>query len=54
MTNKSNTSKNFFESLVDAQKQAVETMVETTKKFSNGNAIVNDTIEKVLTISKKQ
>jgi hypothetical protein len=53
MTNKSNTSKNFFESLVDAQKQAVETMVETTKKFSNGNAIVNDTIEKGADYFKK-
>lgn len=38
--------KNFLENMVDAQKQAVETMVENTKKIANGNALVNDTVEK--------
>lgn len=39
-------SKNFVESLVSAQKEAVDTMVENTKKFTNGNAMVNDTVQK--------
>lgn len=39
-------SKNFVESVMDAQKQAVETVVENTKKLTNGNAMVNDTIAK--------
>ncbi|MCD6062520.1 MAG: hypothetical protein K0R82_431 [Flavipsychrobacter sp.] len=44
MANQDN--KNFVENMVNAQKQAVETMVENTKKFANGNALVNDTMEK--------
>ncbi len=39
-------SKNFFENVVSAQKQVVDTMVENTKKMANGNAMVNDTVEK--------
>lgn len=39
-------SKNFVESVLDAQKQAVDTVVENTKKFTNGNAMVNDTVAK--------
>lgn len=38
--------KQFVESVLDAQKQAVETVVENTKKLTNGNAMVNDTIAK--------
>lgn len=37
---------NFVNNMVDAQKQAVDTMVENTKKFTNGNAVVNDTVQK--------
>lgn len=39
-------SKNFVESVLDAQKQAVDTVVENTKKLANGNAMVNDTMAK--------
>lgn len=39
-------SKHFVESVLDAQKQAVETVVENTKKLTNGNAMVNETIAK--------
>lgn len=39
-------SKNFVDSILDAQKNAVDTLVENTKKITNGNTIVNDTIEK--------
>lgn len=39
-------SKNFVESVLDAQKQAVDTVVENTKKLANGNAMVNDTVAK--------
>lgn len=46
MANKTNTSTNFFETILDAQQKAVETLVENTKKYTNGNAIVNETIEK--------
>jgi polyhydroxyalkanoate synthase subunit PhaE len=38
--------KNFLDNVVSAQKQAVDTMVENTKKIANGNAFVNDTMEK--------
>lgn len=38
--------KNFMDSIVDAQKQVVDTVVENTKKFANGNAMVNDTLHK--------
>src|ERR1700761_4396205 len=44
MNNQDN--KNFMDSILDAQKQAVDTVVENTKKFSNGNAMVNDTVQK--------
>jgi len=53
MANKTNSSSNFFETLVDAQQQAIETMVENTKKFTNGNALVNETIEKGTEFFKK-
>jgi len=53
MANKTNSTGNFFETLVDAQQQAFDTMVENTKKFSNGNAIVNDSIEKGSEFFKK-
>lgn len=53
MTNKSNASKNFFETLVDAQTQTLDTMVETAKKFTNGNAVINETIEKGTDFVKK-
>lgn len=46
MANKSNTSKNFFETILDAQQQAVDTLVENTKKFTNGNKFMNESIEK--------
>lgn len=46
MANKTNNQKNFFETMLDAQQQVVNTMVEQTKKFSNGNALLNDSIEK--------
>jgi polyhydroxyalkanoate synthase subunit PhaE len=44
MANQDN--KNFFENVVSAQKQVVDTMVENTKKVANGNTMVNDTVEK--------
>ncbi|MBL7767005.1 MAG: hypothetical protein JNJ58_12965 [Chitinophagaceae bacterium] len=53
MANKSNSSKNFFENMLDAQQQAVETLVENTKKFTNGNTLVNETIEKGTEFFKK-
>lgn len=53
MANKSNSSKNFFETVLDAQQQAVETLVDSTKKFTNGNALINDTIEKSTEFFKK-
>jgi polyhydroxyalkanoate synthesis regulator phasin len=37
---------NIVGSVLDAQKQAVDTMVENTKKITNGNAMVNDTLAK--------
>lgn len=53
MANKTNSSKNFFENVLEAQQQAVETMVENTKKYTNGNAMLNDTIEKGTEFFKK-
>lgn len=44
MANQDN--KNFVENMVNAQKQVVDTMVENTRKFANGNAMVNETIDK--------
>lgn len=44
MANQDN--KNFVTNILDAQKDAVDTMVENTKKFANGNAMVNETVQK--------
>ncbi|HRO43933.1 MAG TPA: poly(R)-hydroxyalkanoic acid synthase subunit PhaE [Flavipsychrobacter sp.] len=44
MANQDNT--NFVNSIVDAQKQAADTIVENAKKFTNGNTIVNETVQK--------
>ncbi|MBL7774146.1 MAG: hypothetical protein JNM95_14880 [Chitinophagaceae bacterium] len=53
MTNKSNASKNFIDSMMDSQNQALETLVENTKKFTNGNSFVNETIDKGADFYKK-
>ncbi len=53
MANKTNSSSNFFETLVDAQQKAFDTMVENTKKLTNGNPIVNEAIEKGTEMYKK-
>ena len=53
MANKTNSTSNFFETLVDVQQKAMDTMVENTKKFTNGNAIVNETIDKSTDFFKK-
>jgi len=37
---------NLVESIVDAQKKAADTIVENAKKFTNGNTIVNETVQK--------
>ncbi len=34
------------ETLVDAQKKAVDNVMESTKKFTNGNTVVNDSLQK--------
>lgn len=39
-------SKNFVESVLDAQKNLVDNMVETTKKVTNGNSFINEAIDK--------
>ncbi len=39
-------SKNFVDSILEAQKNMVDTVVENTKKITNGNTLVNDSIEK--------
>jgi len=44
MANQDN--KNFVENALNAQKDMVDTMVENTKKFTNGNALVADTMQK--------
>ena len=36
----------FMDTIVDAQKQVVNTVLENTKKLTNGNTVVNETIEK--------
>ncbi len=41
-----NNNNNFVDILVDAQKQAVDSVLENTKKFANGNTIVNETAQK--------
>lgn len=37
---------NIVETVVDAQKKAMDTIIENTKKFTNGNNMMNETIEK--------
>lgn len=44
MANQKN--KNFVDSVMDAQKTLVDTMVENTQKITNGNAFVSDTVKK--------
>lgn len=44
MANQDN--KNFVDTMMDAQKQMVNTVVENTKKLTSGNALLNDTMEK--------
>jgi len=44
MTNKDN--KNFVDTMMDAQKQLVDTVTEQSKKLANGNNIVKETVEK--------
>lgn len=41
-----NQNKNFVDQVVDAQKKAMDTMVESAQKIANGNALVNDTMQK--------
>lgn len=43
MTNNNN---NFVDILVDAQKQAVDSVLENTKKFANGNTIISENAQK--------
>ena len=42
----SQNNKNFVDAMVETQKKAVDTVVENTKKFANGNTMVNDTVQK--------
>lgn len=44
MANDNNTS--FMDTMVEAQKNLVSSAIENTKKLANGNALVNETIEK--------
>ena len=37
---------NIVDSVVNAQKQAVDNVVENAKKFANGNSLVNETVQK--------
>jgi len=39
-------SKNFVDTIVEAQKQMMDNVTEQTKKFANGNNIVKETVEK--------
>lgn len=39
-------SKNFVDTIVEAQKQMVDTVTEQSKKFANGNNVVKETVEK--------
>ncbi len=39
-------SKNLVDTLLDTQKKVVENVVESTKKLTNGNNLINETIEK--------
>lgn len=53
MANKTNSSKNFFENMLETQQKVVDTMVENTKKMTNGNALINETIDKSTEFYKK-
>jgi len=53
MTNKSNNSKNFFDAVLDAQTQTMDTMMDSAKKFTNGNSILNENLEKGAEFFKK-
>lgn len=44
MANQNN--KNVVDTMVETQKNAVDSMVENTKKFTNGNNLVNETVQK--------
>ncbi len=44
MANQDN--KNFVNSIVDAQKQVADSIAENAKKFTNGNPIVNESVQK--------
>lgn len=44
MTNQDN--KTFVETVVEAQKQVVDTLAENTRKIANGNPLVNETVDK--------
>jgi hypothetical protein len=44
MANQDN--KSFVDTMVDAQKEIVNSVVENTRKFTNGNAAVNETVAK--------
>ena len=53
MANKSNSSKNFFENMLETQQQVMDTLVENTKKLTNGNTLINETIDKGTEMYKK-
>jgi polyhydroxyalkanoate synthase subunit PhaE len=53
MANKTNSTTNFFETMVDASSKAMDTLVENTKKFAQGNPMVNETIDKTTEFFKK-
>ncbi|RZJ98828.1 MAG: hypothetical protein EOO46_23925, partial [Flavobacterium sp.] len=49
----SSNGKNFVESVLDAQKNLVDNMVENTKKVTNGNGFINEAIDKSTETYKK-
>mgnify|MGYP000879321439 FL=1 len=53
MANKTNSSKNFFENILETQQQVMDTLVENTKKMTNGNTLINETIDKGTEFYKK-
>lgn len=53
MSNKSNNSKNFFDAVLDAQTQTLDNMVDSAKKFTNGNSFLNENLEKGAAYYKK-
>jgi len=53
MANKTNSTSNIFETMVDASTKTMESLVENTKKFTNGNTLVNETIDKTADFLKK-